>query len=45
MLTEKLDGKDDKKCKGIKKCVVKKTLDFDDYSSIQVRVKVSIDRN
>ena len=27
----KLDGKEDKKCKGIKKCVVKKTLGFDDY--------------
>ena len=27
----KLDGVEDKKCKGIKKCVVKKTLDFDDY--------------
>ena len=27
----KLDGKDDKRCKGIKKGVVKKTLDFDDY--------------
>ena len=27
----KIDGKEDKKCKGIKKCVVKKTLGFDDY--------------
>ena len=27
----KLDGEEDKRCKGIKKCVVKKTLDFDDY--------------
>ena len=27
----KLDGIEDKKCKGIKKCVVKKTLAFDDY--------------
>ena len=27
----KLGGKEDKKCKGIKKCVVKKTLGFDDY--------------
>ena len=27
----KLDGKEDKRCKGIKKCVVKKTLGFDDY--------------
>ena len=27
----KLDGKEDKKCKGIRKCVVKKTLGFNDY--------------
>ena len=27
----KLGGKEDKKCKGIKKCVVKKTLSFDDH--------------
>ena len=27
----KLDGVEDKKCKGIKKCVVKKTLGFNDY--------------
>ena len=27
----KLDGMEDKKCKGIKKCVVKKTLTFEDY--------------
>ena len=27
----KLDGEEDKKCKGIKKCVEKKTLSFDDY--------------
>ena len=27
----KLDSVEDKKCKGIKKCVVKKMLDFDDY--------------
>ena len=26
----KLNGKEDKRCKGIKKCVVKKTLDLDD---------------
>ena len=31
MLYRKLDGKEDKKCKGIKKCVVKKTLGFNDY--------------
>ena len=28
-----LDGAEDKKCKGIKKCVVKKTLTFDDYKN------------
>ena len=28
---KKLDGSEDKKCKGIKKCVVKKTLTFEDY--------------
>ena len=28
---KKLDGVDDKKCKGIKKCVIKKTLMFEDY--------------
>ena len=29
----KLDGVEDKKCKGIKKCVVKKTLTFEDYKN------------
>ena len=29
----KLDGVEDKKCKGIKKCIVKKTLSFDDYKN------------
>ena len=29
----KLDSTEDKKCKGIKKCVVKKTLSFDDYKN------------
>ena len=29
----KLDGTCDKKCKGIKKCVVTKTLSFDDYKN------------
>ena len=29
----KLDGAEDKKCKGIKKCAVKKTLTFDDYKN------------
>ena len=28
-----LNGAEDKKCKGIKKCVVKKTLAFDDYKN------------
>ena len=28
-----LDGSEDKKCKGIKKCVVKKTLTFGDYKT------------
>ena len=26
----KLDGTEDKKCKGIKKCIIKKTLTFED---------------
>ena len=29
----KLDGAEDKKCKGIKKCFVKKALTFDDYKN------------
>ena len=29
----KLDGVEDKKCKGIKKCIVKKTLTFEDYKN------------
>ena len=29
----KFDGAEDKKCKGIKKCVVKKTLAFDYYKN------------
>ena len=29
----KLDNKENKKCKGIKKCVVKKTISFDDYKN------------
>ena len=28
-----LDGSEEKKCKGIKKCVVKKTLTFEDYKT------------
>ena len=30
---KKLDGSEDKKCKGIKKCFVKKTLTFEDYKT------------
>ena len=30
---KKLDGSEDKKCKGNKKCVVKKTLTFEDYKT------------
>ena len=30
---KKPDGSEDKKCKGIKKCVVKKTLTFEDYKA------------
>ena len=30
---KKIDGSEDKKCKGIKKCVVKKTLTFEDYKA------------
>ena len=30
---EKPDGLEDKKCKGIKKCVIKKTLTFEDYKT------------
>ena len=28
-----LDGSEDKNCKGIKKCIVKKTLTFEDYKT------------
>ena len=28
-----LNGSEDKKCKGIKKCVIKKTLTFEDYKN------------
>ena len=30
---KKLDGSEEKKCKGIKKCVAKKTLTFEDYKT------------
>ena len=29
----KLDNKEDKKCKGSKKCIVKKIVSFDDYKN------------
>ena len=32
----KLDNKEDKKCKGIKKCILNETLDFDDYKNCSV---------
>ena len=34
---KKLDCSEDKKCKGIKKCVVKKTLTFEDYKTCLFR--------
>ena len=36
---KKLDGEEDKKCKGIKKCVVKKTLTFEDYKNCLLNPK------
>ena len=30
---KKLDGLEEKRCKGIKKCIVKKTLTFEDYKT------------
>ena len=30
---KKLDGSEDKKCKGIKKCIVKETLTFEEYKT------------
>ena len=35
----KLDNKEDKRCKGIKKCIVKNSLDFDDYKNCLLDVK------
>ena len=29
----KIDNREDKKCKGIKRCIVKKTISFDDYKN------------
>ena len=34
-----LDGAEDKKCKGIKKCIVKKTLTFEDYKNCLLNLK------
>ena len=39
----KIDGSEDKKCKGIEKCTVKKTLSFDDYK--KRTWEMSIDHN
>ena len=36
---KKLDGEEDKKCKGIKKCVIKKTLMFEDYKNCLLNLK------
>ena len=36
---KKLDGSKDKKCKGIKKCVVKKILTFEDYKNCLLNPK------
>ena len=35
----KLDNKKDKKCKGIKKCIMKKTISFDDCKNCLLDVK------
>ena len=35
----KLDNKEDKRCKGIKKYVVKKTISFDDYKNCLLDLK------
>ena len=36
---KKLDGSEDKKYKGIKKCIVKKTLTFEDYKNCLLNLK------
>ena len=36
---KKLNGKENKRCKGIKKCVVQKTISFDDYVNCLLDVK------
>ena len=38
-LVTKLDNKEDKKFKGIKKCVVKKAISFDDYKNCLLDAK------
>ena len=35
----KLNNEEDKKCKGMKKCIGKKTLDFDDYKNCLLNLK------
>ena len=36
---KKLDGLEDKKCKGMKKCIIKKTLTFEDYKNCLLNPK------
>ena len=36
---KKLDGEKDRKCKGIKKCIIKKTLTFEDYKNCLLNLK------
>ena len=38
----KIDNKKDNRCKGIKKCVVKKIISFDDYKNCLLDVKSKI---
>ena len=40
----KLNGACDKKCKGIKKCIVKKTLSFEDYKNCLLVNSGDVDR-
>ena len=44
---QKSKSKEDKRCKEIKKCIVKKTISFDDYKNclLDVKGKVSIESN
>ena len=36
------DGKEDKKAKGTKKCVIKRMIKFDDYKNCLLKAKVSL---